>query len=112
MLNEGIITNDARSLVKTEMIKQLQKLGETTPEAWERNVFRALTGKTREDIDWEFEDNQAGYYTWVKSFDALIEELIEDGYVKVVENKDNTRTLAATETDPPIDYSYMAYPRP
>jgi hypothetical protein len=110
MLNEGIITNDARSLVKSEMIRQLRMLGETTPEIWERRVFRALTGHSRRDVDWEFEDNQAGYYTWIKSFDGLIDELVEDGYAKVVENEDRTRTMVAVETDPAIEYSYMAYP--
>ena len=110
MLNEGIVANDSASLVKSEMIRQLQHLRETTPQDWERRVFRALTGHSREDLDWEFEDNQAGYYTWVKSFDRLIDELIEDGYVKVIDNKDNTRTLAAVEPDPAVDVSFMAYP--
>ena len=111
MLNEGIITNSARSLVKSEMLRQLSRLRETTPQQWEGRVFRALTGHRREDVDWEFEDNQAGYYTWIKSFDSLIDELIEDGYVRVEHNEDGSRTLWANEVDPPVDYSYMAYPR-
>ena len=109
MLNEGIIASDARSLVKSEMLKQLWSAKQTTPDAWERAVFSSLTGHSREDIDWEFEDNQAGYYTWVKSFDTLIEELIEDGYVKV-DASQGEKTLIATEPDPMVDLSRMAYP--
>ena len=111
MLNEGIITNDAKSLVKSEMIRQLWRVKETTPEQWERRVFEALTGGRREDVDWSFEDNQAGYYTWIKSFDQLIEELVEDGYVKIETKGDGDRTLRPASVDPPLDYSFAVYPR-
>lgn len=109
MLNEGIITSDAKSLVKSEMLKQLWSAKQTTPDDWERAVFSSLTGQTREDVDWEFEDNQAGYYTWVKSFDNLIAELIEDGYVRMDESK-GEKMLVATESDPMVELSRMAYP--
>ena len=109
MLNEGIITSDAKSLVKSEMIKQIWSAKQTTPDDWERSVFSSLTGQSREDVDWEFEDNQAGYYTWIKSFDNLIDELIEDGYVRVDESK-GEKTLIATEADPMVELSRMAYP--
>ena len=99
MLNEGIITNSTKSLVKSEMLRQLTE--ETTPEQWERRVFEAVTKHKREDVDWEFEDNQAGYYTWIKSFDGLIDELIEDGYVMSVANQDGSRMIKAPPVTPP-----------
>ncbi len=112
MLNEGIIASDARALVKSEMIRQLRTLGPTTPAVWERAVFKAQTGHDRDEVDWSVEDNQAGYFVWLKSFDQLIEELIEDGYVCVQEVAgSNECTFVPTETDPPLDWSRMAYPK-
>jgi hypothetical protein len=108
MLNEGFIVNDTASLVKSEMVKQIRQLGPTTPDEFERSVFKALTGHDREDVDWEIKDNQAGYYTWLKSFDQLVNELVEDGYIVVEENPDR---LVPTEADPDIDYSHLAYPK-
>jgi hypothetical protein len=110
MLNEGIITNSSKSLIKSEMLKQLWAQKQTTPDAWERAVFSSLTGHAREDVDWEFEDNKAGYYTWVRAFNELIDELTEDGYVRVEEHPDGTRTLVATAADPGLELSQMAYP--
>ena len=110
MLNEGIIFNDTKALMKTEMLKQLRKLETTDPDHWERAVFESMTGHTREEVDWEFEDNKAGYYTWVKSFDGLINELIEDGYVGRKQNAQREWVLSALETDDPITFSYQTYP--
>ena len=109
MLNEGIILNDTTTLMKTEMVKQLHKLGTTDPEHWERAVFEALTGGSREDVDWEIEDNKAGYYTWVKAFDGLIGELAEDGHVKR-ERVDDGWVLRPVETVDPLDFSHLVYP--
>ena len=106
MINEGIITNDTKTLVKSEMIRQLHTLGATNPDTWERQVFQALTGHVREDVDWDIEDNQAGYYTWVKSFDGLVSELIEDGYIFAKE----PGCLQATEAEPLSEYSNLVYP--
>ena len=112
MLNEGIITSNSTTLIKSEMIRQLQELGPTTPDLWERSVFRALTGHERYEVDWRVEDNQAGYYTWIRSFDQLIEELIEDGYVRVEESEGSAeRTLVPVEVEGPIDYSRLVYPK-
>jgi len=83
MLNEGIVIEDAKARIKSIIIHELQRLGSATPDSLERGVFVALTGNSREDVDWTFEDNQAGYYTWMRSFDQLIEELVEDGYIQV-----------------------------
>lgn len=110
MLNEGIVTGDARIMVKSAMLRALWKLQRTTPDEWEQAVFTAITDHDRDDVDWSVEDNQAGYYTWIKAFDNLIDELIDDGYVKVVEDSEKGRVLVATEVDPGLDVSFAAYP--
>jgi hypothetical protein len=109
-LNEGIVTSDAKILMKSVMLRQLASLKQTTPDEWERAVFESLIGYKREDVDWDIKDNQAGYYTWIRSFDQLISELEEDGYVRVADEGDNRKVLVATESDPSIDYSQFVYP--
>jgi hypothetical protein len=109
-LNEGIVMSDSKILMKSEMLRQLALLKETTPDEWERSVFESLTGHKREDVDWGFEDNHAGYYTWVLSFDHLISELEEDGYVRVADADGSRKVLMATESDAPQDYSQFVYP--
>ena len=109
-LHEGFVVSDTKTLMKSEMIRQLALLRETTPDEWERSVFESLTGHKREDVDWDLNDNEAGYYTWIRSFDELITELEEDGYVRVAEADGNRRVLTATERDPIVDYSQFVYP--
>jgi hypothetical protein len=92
--------------MKSEIVNQVRQLGRTTPDGLERAVFRALVGHDREEVDWEIKDNQAGYYTWVRSFDNLVKELIEDGYI-LAEEPD---TLVATEAEEVSEYSHLAYP--
>ena len=106
MLNEGLILNDTKSLVKSEIVKQSRCLGPTTPDQLEAAVFTALVGHSRDEIDWDVEDNEAGYYTWVKSFDQLIQELIEDGYML----SEESGTLVPTEEEPLSEYSHLVYP--
>jgi hypothetical protein len=67
-----------------------------------------MTGHEREDVDWSIEDNQAGYYTWFKSFDQLIGELVEDGYIRV--EGDEHRQLIPTETEPQSAWSRPTLP--
>ena len=112
MINEGIIANDSKILVKSEMIKSLSKLGRTSPLDWEREVFRTLTGHEQTDVDWSVEDNHAGYYTWIKSFDQLIEELIDDGYARVSTEDGNggTRAIEPIDTDTIPEFSQLVYP--
>jgi hypothetical protein len=105
MLNEGLIVNDTTALVKSEIVNQIRRLGATTPDALEQAVFKALVGHGREEVDWEVKDNQAGYYTWVKSFDNLVHELIEDGYI-VKEND----SLVPTPAEQVSEYSHLVYP--
>jgi hypothetical protein len=109
-VNEGIVMSDTKILMKSEMLRRLALLKETTPDEWERSVFESLTGHKREDVDWDFEDNQAGYYAWFRSFDHLISELEEDGYVRVAEVDGNRKVLLVTESDQPDDYSQFVYP--
>ena len=109
MLDEGIIVNDTSTLMKSEMVKQIRELGTTDPDTWERAVFEKLTGGRREDVDWGFEDNQAGYYTWVKAFDDLLAELAEDGYISR-EKVGEGWVLRPVETAGPIDFNFQTYP--
>jgi hypothetical protein len=81
-------------------------LGSTTPDELERPVFKSLVGHDRDEVDWDIEDNQAGYYTWMKSFDGLVSELIEDGYILAEESGH----LVPTEAEPVSEYSHLAYP--
>jgi len=106
MLNEGVIVNDAKALVKSEIVNQIRRLGPTTPADLEAAVFKKLVGHSREEVDWEIEDNKAGYYTWLKSFDQLITELVDDGYIRIEE----VRTLVPTEAEPSTEYSHLVYP--
>ena len=108
MLNEGMIVNDTAALMKSEIIRQIHRVGPTVPDELERAVFRSLTGHDREDVDWDIEDNQAGYYSWLKSFDQLIKELVEDGYILV---EGEPPRLVPTELEPHGQYSHLAYPR-
>ena len=106
MLNEGLIINDTTALVKSKIVDQIREIGPTTPDELEQAVFKALVGHDREEVDWEIEGNQAGYFTWVKAFDGLVHELIEDGFIRVTEQG----TLAPTEADPISEYSHLVYP--
>jgi hypothetical protein len=81
--NEGLVTGDTQGAAKTEILRQLRRIGPTDPDALERAVFEALTGGRREDVDWELDDNQAGYYLWLRSFDTLLDELVAEGHVCV-----------------------------
>ena len=108
-LNEGIVGSDTKIEMKSEMLRQIDSLKETTPDEWERAVFESLTGHKREDVDWDIPDNHAGYYTWIRSFDQLIGELEEEGYVKVTEQNGNRKTIKKTEWDPAINPSQLIY---
>jgi hypothetical protein len=110
ILNEGIVEGDTKIAMKSEMLRQLDLLQETTPDEWERAVFESLTGYRREDVDWDVADNQAGYYTWIRSFDQLISELEDDGYVKVEDRGEKRKVLRKTDWDPGIPYSQLFYP--
>lgn len=104
MLNEGMITGDQRTLIKSEMMRALTKAGRVTAKAWEGAVFEALTGNSRDEVDWDAEDNKAGYFLWLKAFDQLVEELRGDGYV-LVEGDSRERTFLPAEREDDVRYS-------
>ena len=108
-LNEGIIAGDNKIHIKSEMLRQLDRLKETTPDLWERAVFESLTGHKREDVDWDIKDNQAGYYTWIRSFDQLVSELEQDGYVLSEDAGNNRKVLKKTDWDPNIVLSELVH---
>ena len=112
MLNEGIVVNDTVVLVKSEIINQIRRLGPTSPDELERVVFESLTGHKREDVDWDVDDNQAGYFTWLKSFDQLVNELVQDDYILVeTQGNGSERVLKPADNLPSVDYSQLADPR-
>lgn len=84
-------------------------LKETTADLWERAVFESLTGNRREGVDWDCDENQAGYYAWIRSFDLLICELEEDGFVRSVKLDGDRKILKETDWDPSIEVSERMY---
>jgi len=110
ILNEGVIFTDTSAAMKSEMIRQLDLLKETTPTEWEKAVFESLTGYRRDDVDWDVPGSQAAYYMWIRSFDSLISELKEEGYVNVVEKGANRKVLRKAEGDPKLEFSQFVYP--
>jgi hypothetical protein len=111
MLNEGIVRPDTRQLMKTEMIREIHELGSATPLQWQHAVFKRCTGEEFSELNWEIQDNQAGAFLWTKSFDQLVAELVEDGFVRESEDrKTGEGILVAVDVDPNIDWSRFVYP--
>jgi hypothetical protein len=111
MVNEGIVVNDTRSLLKSAILKQVWRLGPTSSDALERAVFRTLTGGEREDVDWDVEDNQAGYFLWIKGFDLMLAELEEEGYLRAEKSEDGRfARLLPVEALPALDVPHLVYP--
>jgi hypothetical protein len=106
MLNEGLVVNDSTALIKSEIVSQSRRLGATTAEELERAVFKAVVGHDPEDVDWNVEDNQAGYYTWIRSFDRLLNELIEDGSILT----GDAGQFLPTDAEPQSEPSFLVYP--
>jgi len=109
MLNEGILTEDPKTRIKSEMLRQIWKTGRTTPEQWERLVYSAMTGKTREDLALHDQETQVVYHRWVRSFDRLVGELVDDGYVSVEESAEGKQLVANDDLAPP-DFSVAQTP--
>ena len=111
MLNEVIVKPDTRQLMKTEMIRELHELGGATPLRWQHAVFRRCTGEDFTDLDWTYEDNKAGAFLWTKSFDQLIGELVEDGFVCEAQDESSGEAiLVPVDVDPDIDWTRFVYP--
>lgn len=112
MLNEGILISDTTTMMKTEMINQIRRLKSTTPDQWERSVFWAITGHDRDEINFEVDENVTAFRTWIRNFDRLVQELVEDKFVRSVSADDGSggMMLVPMETDPVLDYSHLVYP--
>ena len=111
MLNEGIVKPDVRQLMKTEMIRELHQLGSATPLRWQHAVFKRCTGEDFASLDWDHEDNKAGAFLWTKSFDQLIGELVEDGFVLEAQDESSGEAiLVPVDVDPDIDWTRFVYP--
>lgn len=111
MLNEGIVKPDVRQLMKTEMIREIHELGSATPLRWQHAVFKRCTGEEFSELDWDFEDNKAGAFLWTKSFDQLVKELVEDGFVREAEDeKTGEAVIVPVDVDSEIDWSKFVYP--
>ena len=111
MLNEGIIKPDTRQLMKTEMIQELHQMGGATPLRWQHAVFKRCTGEDWAEVDWSYEDNKAGAFLWTKSFDQLVEELVDEGFVCQAQDESSGEAiLVPAEVDPEIDWSRFVYP--
>jgi hypothetical protein len=111
MENEGVLVSNSWTLMKDEMVHAIRELGSGTPDEWERAVFQRLTGHDRNDVDFDFEDNQAGYFLWLKTFDKLVGELIEDGFVTAEDGKDGSAArIVARESEPSLAWNRLVYP--
>ena len=75
--------SDSVSKFKTAMYRKLRALGTSDFDRWERSVFEEVTGRPREDVDWEDEANRQGYKLWVQSFHLLADELLREGHVRI-----------------------------
>ena len=109
MWNPDASVLETENAMRAAMVTQLQRLGEATADAWERAVFESVTGQTREDVDWTFPDNQAGYYMWIKSFDRMARALVEGGYVVTREDEDGLLFTPVSEA-PPLDWAHGVEP--
>ena len=81
MSNRISVVEETSASLKAQMLRQLRLLGEATSDGWERVVFKTLTGGTREDVDWDHQENYAGYALWLQTFGHLVAELIIEGAV-------------------------------
>lgn len=109
MAEKATTEKDSATAVKEEILKQIQGSEGTSPDHLEKSVFKALTGGSREDVDWSIEDNQAGYYLWVKSFDQMLAELIDLEYLRLeTDSATGRRTLFPGEKEPDDQISHWA----
>jgi hypothetical protein len=113
MANEGVVISSSASELRSQMLTQLERLGTTDADSWEQAVFTELTGASRDDVDWDIEHNQAGYSLWIKAFDRLVQELIDDGFVRLVagttsSDRRSDRRFELRDTDPPVGFDRVA----
>jgi len=63
------------------MVARLRLLGEATVPDWEQDVFHAVTGRTRAEVDWNYSPNEFGYAIWLRAFGQMAATLIARGEV-------------------------------
>jgi len=109
MVNEGVVISSSATELRSQMLTELERLGAADADAWEQAVFTALTGANRNAVDWDIEDNQAGYNLWIKAFDQLIQELIDDGFVLLVDGAQRSeRRFTLRDIDPPVEFDRLS----
>ena len=79
---EGSIGNSPKLQIKNKMLHELDGLVEASILSWQEATFRAITGLSVNDVDFEDPENVRGYAVWIHSFQELTTELEEDGYIK------------------------------
>jgi hypothetical protein len=87
MINEGRIVEDRKARVRSVMVQEIRRLGPTTANEWQEKTYQALTGIAPENLDLSDEETGKVYFTWVRTFDGLVDELIDDGYVTLQERE-------------------------
>ena len=64
------------------MVARLRLMGEATVADWEQEVFRAVTGRTRAEVDWTYSPNEVGYALWLRTFGQMAAQLMVRGEVQ------------------------------
>jgi hypothetical protein len=93
------VFRETPSSLRALMVAQLRLLGEATVADWEREVFRAVTGRTREDVDWSYSLNHVGYALWLRAFGYTAAELIVRGEV-IKEHRGGQPLMVPREVGP------------
>ena len=93
------IFEETPASLRAQMLHELRLLGEATAPTWERAVFRALTGRQRDDLDWDHGENYLGYIAWLRAFAHSVAELVTEGAV-VVEERDGETILVPLPAGP------------
>ena len=76
------LTGSQRDQLKTVMMKELDRLQHTDARTWEQATFQAVTGEPAQNVDWDIQENVAGYRLWMGTFEQIAKELEADGYVE------------------------------
>ncbi len=80
--NEGNVDGTKKSVIKTAMMQQIERLKEADARTWEHATFQAITGESVDNIDWDIKENVSGYRLWMGTFEQISKELEADGYVE------------------------------
>ena len=97
------VVEETSASLKAQMLRQLRLLGEATSDGWERAVFQTLTGGTREDVDWNCQENYAGYAL----FDLDDDSPVLDGFSSPRVTGDFARVLEGEVWAPLSSYGVL-----